>query len=578
MLIRFSRNLLQSLIWSTLVVLITVNFFPIVQAYDTISFTNETVRLGFLYNITDPIAEVDAANGALNYVSPDWFGLDWNGNLVIYEAADKDIVKQFHDRGIKVVPYLSNSFNYQLGCIALANREQLTNEIAAAIQEYNLDGMNYDIENVGPDEKDLQTDFMRLLRAKLPNKHLSISVVANPYHWAGGWHGSYDMAALAKICDNIVLMSYDLMLYSRQANSLGAAVSGEDAVTICIEDLLERGVPANKLLMGIPFYGRIWYDGPLTAGTAPTETQERLSGSDGVALGHLQIKRILADGISNVVHRIDPITKSDVTSFKVAAGKQVSLVWSMKLDPGYYSIYHESLESYANKMKLMQKYHLAGYAAWAVGQEDPTFWPALGGKGPVIVPPTPVGRTFTDLYNGYWAKDDILYGANLGWLSWTKSSRFYPEAEITRAEASATIKRMLGLTLVDKTAVTEFIDLPTNYWAYTDVQTLVYYNMMYGMTTEAPYIFGTYDSITRAQFAAIIDRCFLDDGSGNVDTSVLARFSDLSSSHWAYNDLARVVKAGLLQGYPDGTMQPDRALTRAELMSLLYRVDVLLVK
>ncbi|HZW50176.1 MAG TPA: hypothetical protein VFF80_08645 [Bacillota bacterium] len=33
-------------------------------------------RHGERQDVTDPIAEVDAANGALNYVSPDWFGLD----------------------------------------------------------------------------------------------------------------------------------------------------------------------------------------------------------------------------------------------------------------------------------------------------------------------------------------------------------------------------------------------------------------------------------------------------------------------------------------------------------------------
>src|SRR5450756_2088835 len=131
MLVQFSRISYHSLIWCTLVTLLVVNLFPVVQAYNTVSFTNETVRLGFLFGIPAPfaensIAEVDAANGALNYVSPDWFGLDWNGNLVVYyQAYDKNViveqVKQFHARGIKVVPYLSNSFNYDLGCIALAN-------------------------------------------------------------------------------------------------------------------------------------------------------------------------------------------------------------------------------------------------------------------------------------------------------------------------------------------------------------------------------------------------------------------------------------------------------------------------
>jgi len=51
MLIQFSRIPHHSLIWCTLVTLLIVNLFPTVQAYDAITFTNETVRLGFLYRI-----------------------------------------------------------------------------------------------------------------------------------------------------------------------------------------------------------------------------------------------------------------------------------------------------------------------------------------------------------------------------------------------------------------------------------------------------------------------------------------------------------------------------------------------
>ena len=171
MLVRFSRISHHALILCTLVTLLVVNLFLIVQASDNISFTNETVRLGFFFGIPAPfaensIAEVDAANGALNYVSPDWFGLDWNGNLVVYyQAYDRNViveqVEQFHARGIKVVPYLSNSFIYELGCVALANRDQLTDDIAAAIQEYNLDGMNYDcLLYTSPSPRDRQKSRM----------------------------------------------------------------------------------------------------------------------------------------------------------------------------------------------------------------------------------------------------------------------------------------------------------------------------------------------------------------------------------------------------------------------------------
>jgi N-acetylmuramoyl-L-alanine amidase len=37
----------------------------------------------------------------------------------------------------------------------------------------------------------------------------------------------------------------------------------------------------------------------------------------------------------------------------------------------------------------------------------------------------------------------------------------------------------------------------------------------------------------------------------------------------------RCVEAGIMQGYPDGSIRPEGNLTRAEVMALLYRMDKL---
>ncbi|MEI0736459.1 S-layer homology domain-containing protein [Paenibacillus sp. JTLBN-2024] len=41
--------------------------------------------------------------------------------------------------------------------------------------------------------------------------------------------------------------------------------------------------------------------------------------------------------------------------------------------------------------------------------------------------------------------------------------------------------------------------------------------------------------------------------------------------HWAEQLLAGWQDQGLLKGYPDGSMKPDRALTRIELMAMINR-------
>lgn len=49
-------------------------------------------------------------------------------------------------------------------------------------------------------------------------------------------------------------------------------------------------------------------------------------------------------------------------------------------------------------------------------------------------------------------------------------------------------------------------------------------------------------------------------------------FSDVSESHWAYSYLQQLVAGKVLQGYADGSFKPDQAMTRAEYMTVLYRL------
>jgi len=40
-------------------------------------------------------------------------------------------------------------------------------------------------------------------------------------------------------------------------------------------------------------------------------------------------------------------------------------------------------------------------------------------------------------------------------------------------------------------------------------------------------------------------------------------FKDIGS-HWAKQEIEFITDKGIMNGYPDGTFQPDKALTRAE--------------
>jgi hypothetical protein len=51
----------------------------------------------------------------------------------------------------------------------------------------------------------------------------------------------------------------------------------------------------------------------------------------------------------------------------------------------------------------------------------------------------------------------------------------------------------------------------------------------------------------------------------------LAQTDDVPPGHWAYQAIEELVRAGIIEGYPDGTFRPNRTLTRAEFAQAIAR-------
>ncbi|OMF50172.1 hypothetical protein BK138_28220 [Paenibacillus rhizosphaerae] len=73
-------------------------------------------------------------------------------------------------------------------------------------------------------------------------------------------------------------------------------------------------------------------------------------------------------------------------------------------------------------------------------------------------------------------------------------------------------------------------------------------------------------SITRAEFIVLVNRIF------GYTESAQVQFNDLSSSNWAYTDVAKAVKAGYVQGYQDQTIHPSADVTRQEAAAMIAKV------
>ena len=91
--------------------------------------------------------------------------------------------------------------------------------------------------------------------------------------------------------------------------------------------------------------------------------------------------------------------------------------------------------------------------------------------------------------------------------------------------------------------------------------------------------FGSNDSITREQLAAILDRYCRALGVPTEPTGDLSRFHDSRHvSDWACDAMSWAVGCGLISGKSGGALDPAGSATRAEVAAVFQRMISLLVQ
>ena len=312
--------------------------------------------MGYLYSGTDhqQIEYVNQTGQTLDTVSPSYFDIQEDGSLTLNYVSTY-LIDSMHAKGIKVVPFLSNHWDRTAGINALKDVETLSTQIADYIEEYNLDGVNVDIENVTHEQRDQYTQLVKLLREKIPShKEVSVAVAANPNDWQTGWHGSYDYAALAQYADHLFIMTYD----EHYEGGAAGPVAGIQFVENSIQYALSK-TTADKIVIGVPLYGRVW------------------SLDDNRIIG----KGISSKTIQDILNNCDSTVTYDETSQSVKAeftitdqSTRYTVGGDFVLQPGKYVVWYENDQSYEAKLGLVEKYNLKGAGSWALGQEDPSIW------------------------------------------------------------------------------------------------------------------------------------------------------------------------------------------------------------
>lgn len=293
----------------------------------------------------------------IGVLSPQSFWIDPRGS--VHGALPSRIQPVIRETHMRVMPLVFNrAFSRSTVHSMLRSSSARRRARAGITRVARLDsviGVQIDLENIDPSDRKLYSRFIHTLAVDLHREHRLVSVALPPRlseasaSARGGspsgktkpvaWAAAYDFHAIGREADFVVLMAYD----HSGRNDPPGPIAGLSWVNSALAYATAR-IPSRKILLGVPLYGREWIH---SAGKYDTES-----------VSFLDVNQILAK------RHLEPRWNAlwDEPWLQYRAGGALC------------TIYYEDSRSLSGELKLVSHYHLRGYAAWRLGDEDPRFW------------------------------------------------------------------------------------------------------------------------------------------------------------------------------------------------------------
>ncbi len=231
--------------------------------------------------------------------------------------------------------------------------QNLVAETSPLMKEYGFNDLNLDIESFKPASQSAQlayTQFVKEVKNGLEQEDLgtlSVEITAISLFEPR----LTQVEELGKIADYIVLMAYDFHYIRSYFTGPVSPVSGapevrELDVEMTLQETLDK-VPAEKVILALPFYGYEW---------------ETISDQPGAAT-------IPGGGATASHERIMELV-NDCPECSLEYDETARQPYIIFPDGEFYhQIYFESQRSLQEKIELAEKYELGGVALWALGYE-----------------------------------------------------------------------------------------------------------------------------------------------------------------------------------------------------------------
>ncbi len=220
-------------------------------------------------------------------------------------------------------------------------RKRFADSAVKMVEETNANGFLVDLEGLADDTTDGLTALMQDIYGRLSpqGKLVMVSVMAKTSDRAEPWTAEYNYRDLSKYADYIQIMSYD----KHWQNSPPGPVAPLDWVRQVMAYAVTV-IPEEKILMGIPYYGRAWRQD----GNAWTSK----------AFGWAIATQTAAEyGI-----KVEDIPRETTSTDEVG----VPTFQYTDASGCTWTAYFDDRQSWGAKLDLLEEYNLGGIGSWSM--------------------------------------------------------------------------------------------------------------------------------------------------------------------------------------------------------------------
>lgn len=302
-----------------------------------------------------------------------------------------DTICLMRKTGLKLIPTITDGTDKLVLSGYLAKpevRTTIVKTIVDLVNKYSFDGIDLDFEGFAfvdgnttwPKTAPNWVLFVKELSVALRAQQKLLSVSApyafNPAEKQKGYY-VYSWAEIASSIDRLRIMTYDYSV--AKPGPIGPISWTEKTLQYAISIM-----PASKVFIGLPGYGRDWITS--VAGTCPSTAPPGLKAGAKAAtfrMNYAAAKAAIDQAVPVFDVKSSEATYSYQQTFNGLTAKGAATACTVNR-----TVWYQNDRSYLERMNLVAKYRLGGAALWTLGMEDVAATTAMRNVALAIAPDT----------------------------------------------------------------------------------------------------------------------------------------------------------------------------------------------